>query len=197
MMRTAIAMIAVTLPATAAAAPEEYRIDPRHTFPHFTVNHLGVSNIYGRFNKSSGRLILDQAARTGSVEFIIETASVDTGDNERGDRKRSRDEHLRSPDFFNAVEFPQMIFKGTATKWNGDVPAEVDGQLTLLGVTRPVKLVVDHFRCGPDPRVAGRRQLCGGNATGSLKRSEFGMKFGIPGTSDEIRLLMQFEAIKE
>ncbi|HSF21361.1 MAG TPA: YceI family protein [Burkholderiales bacterium] len=197
MKKLAIAMIAVTLPATVAAAPETYTIDPRHTFPHFTVQHLEVSNIYGRFNKSSGRLILDKAARTASIEITIETATVDTGDSERGERKRSRDEHLRSPDFFNAAEFPQMIFKGAATKWNGDIPAEVEGQLTLLGVTRPLKFTVDLFKCGPDPRVGGRREVCGGNGTGVLKRSDFGMKFGIPGTSDEIRLLLQFEAIKE
>jgi polyisoprenoid-binding protein YceI len=197
MKKLAIATIAATVAATAAAAPETYIVDPRHTFPHFTVNHLGVSNIYGRFNKTSGRLLLDKAARTGSVEITMDTASVDTGDSDRGERKRSRDEHLRSLDFFNAAEFPQMTFKGTASKWNDDVPAEIDGQLTLLGVTRPIRLTVDFFRCLPDPRVAGKREVCGGNATGILRRSEFGMKFGIPGASDEIRLLVQFEAIKQ
>jgi polyisoprenoid-binding protein YceI len=197
MKKLAIAAIAATVSAAAAAAPETYIIDPRHTFPHFTVNHLGVSNIYGRFNRTTGRLILDKAARTGSVEIVMDTATVDTGDNERGERKRSRDEHLRSPDFFNAAEFPQMTFKGAATKWNEDTPVEIDGQLTLLGVTRPIRLVVDLFRCLPDPRVAGKREVCGGNATGTLRRSEFGMKFGIPGASDEIRLLVQFEAIKQ
>lgn len=197
MKTSGLAMIAVMLPVAAMAAPETYRIDPVHSFPHFTINHLGVSNIYGRFNRTTGRLIVDQVARTGTVEIVIETASVDTGDNERGDRKRSRDEHLRSPDFFNVVEFPQMVFKGKTGKWSGEAPAELEGQLTLLGVTRPVRLNVDFFRCGPDPRVGGKRQICGGNASGVLRRSEFGMKFGIPGTSDEVRLLVQFEAIKD
>ncbi|MBM3358098.1 MAG: YceI family protein [Betaproteobacteria bacterium] len=197
MKKLVFATIAAAISAPAAAAPETYVIDPRHTFPHFTVNHLGVANIYGRFNRTTGRLILDKAARTGTIEVVLETASIDTGDNERGERKRSRDEHLRSPDFFNAAEFPQMIYKGTATKWNDDTPVEIDGQLTLLGVTRPVRLTVDHFRCLPDPRVGGKREVCGGNATGTLRRSEFGMKFGIPGTSDEIRLLMQFEALRQ
>jgi polyisoprenoid-binding protein YceI len=193
----AIAMITAMLPFAAMAAPETYRIDPVHTFPHFAIMHLGVSNVYGRFNRTTGRLIVDHAARTGTVEIVIETASVDTGDNERGDRKRSRDEHLRSPDFFNAVEFPQMTFKGKTTKWSGETPTEIEGQLTLLGVTRPLRLTIDFFKCGPDPRVGGKRHICGGNASGVLKRSEFGMKFGIPGISDEVRLLVQFEAIRE
>jgi polyisoprenoid-binding protein YceI len=197
--RLAISAIALTFPLAAAAAPEKYEVDSTHSFPHFMVSHFGVMNMYGRFNKTTGTLVLDKAAKTGSIEIVIETASVDTGPHElatdkRITRTRTRDDHLRSPDFFNVAEFPRMTYKGTA-KWSGEWPSEVQGELTLMGVTRPVNLKVDHFNCRPDPRVKGARELCGGNASGTIKRSDFGMKFGIPAISDEIKLMIAFEAL--
>src|SRR5499433_2495395 len=101
MSKTLAALILSALPLAATAAPETYTIDPYHTFPNFTVDHLGVSTVYGRFNKSSGKLTIDRAAKTGSVELAVDTSSVDTGDQDKGSRARSRDEHLRSADFFN------------------------------------------------------------------------------------------------
>jgi polyisoprenoid-binding protein YceI len=185
------------LPLSAVAAPESYNLDPQHTFPHFTVVHVGMSHLYGRFDKTSGKMTVDTAAKSGTVDIAIETASVNTGDSDRAGRPRTRDEHLRSPDFFNSQEFPRMTFKGRASRWDGDSPAELVGDLTLLGVTKPVSLKVDFWKCGPDPRTQGKRYMCGANATGSIKRSDFGMKFAIPGVSDEIRLLIQMEAFRE
>jgi len=150
----------------------------------------------GRFDKMTGTFVIDTAAKTGTVELAIPTASVDTGDNERGPRPRSRDEHLRSADFFNATEFPTMTYKGRAAKWNADAPAEVDGDLTLLGVSRPVTLTVLNWKCGPDPRTQGKRYMCGANAIGAFKRSDFGMKFIIPLVSDEVKLWIQMEAFR-
>jgi len=197
MRRIAIGIAAATLALGAVAAPESYTIDPFHSHPHFVVNHLGFMDMTGRFDKMSGKITLDNAAKTGSVELVIESASISTGDSDKGSRPRSRDEHLRSPDFFNVAEFPRMTFKGTAAKWTGDAPAAVEGQLTLLGVTKPVTLTVDKWRCGPDPRTQGKRYMCGGNASGSIKRSDFGMKFGIPNVSDEIKLSMGLEAFRD
>lgn len=192
------AALAVGLaPLSAMPAPESYTIDPLHTYPHFTVNHLGFSLMYGRFNRTSGKMTVDSAAKAGTVDIVIETASVDTGDNERGNRPRARDEHLRSPDFFNVQEFPRMTFKGRTTRWDGDSPAELAGELTLLGVTRPVTLKVDYWKCGPDPRTQGKRFVCGANASGAIKRSDFGMKFAVPAVGDEIRLLIQMEAFRD
>jgi polyisoprenoid-binding protein YceI len=145
----------------------------------------------------SGKITMDSAAKTGSVDLVIETTSISTGDSDKGSRPRSRDEHLRSPDFFNVAEFPRMAFKGTAVKWTGDAPGAIEGQLTMLGVTKPVTLTVEKWRCGPDPRTQGKRYMCGGNATGSIKRSDFGMKFGIPNVSDEIKLSMGIEAFRD
>lgn len=188
---------AALLPLSVVAAPESFTIDPIHSFPHFTVGHAGMSQMYGRFDKSSGKMTVDAAAKSGTVDITIETASVNTGDNERGSRARSRDEHLRSPDFFNSQEFPRMTFKGKTSRWDGDSPAELAGELTLLGVTKPVTLKMDFWKCGPDPRTQGKRYMCGANASGSIKRSDFGMKFAIPGVSDEIRLLIQMEAFRD
>jgi polyisoprenoid-binding protein YceI len=188
-------LLLATLPLTALAAPDSYSIDPYHSFPYFTVDHLGISTLYGRFNKMSGKFTIDRAAKSGSVELVIETASVDTGDLDKGSRPRTRDDHLRTADFFNAAEFPKMTYKSTAVSFNGDNPAAIDGTLTLLGVTKPVHLTVERFGCRPATATAKER--CGGNATGKLKRSDFGMKTGIPNVGDEITLLVNFEALKE
>ena len=95
------------------------------------------------------------------------------------------------------VEFPRIVFKGNAVKWNGDAPALIEGQLTMLGVTRPIALNVERWKCQPDPRTAGKRYMCGGNATSSFKRSEFGMKFGIPAVGDEVQLWLSVEAFRD
>ena len=197
MSRIAIGIIAAALAAPVAAAPESFTLDPYHTYPYFTVNHLGFSNMMGRFDRSSGKIVLDTAAKTGSIELVVETASLNTGDNDKGSRPRARDEHLRSPDFFNVAEFPRMTFKGTATKWTGDAPGAIEGELTLLGVTKPVTLTLESWKCGPDPRTQGKRFMCGGNATGTVKRADFGMKFGIPAVSDELKLYVAVEAFKD
>jgi polyisoprenoid-binding protein YceI len=195
--RYAAGLIAVALPLAAAAAPESFTVDPYHTFPYFEVVHLNTSIIRGHFEKISGKLVLDTAAKSGSIELTIPTATLSTGDNDKGTRPRARDEHLRSPDFFNVTEFPTMSFKGKAVKFDGDKPAVVEGEMTLLGVTRPLTLTVLRWNCGPDPRSQGKRYFCGGNATGSFKRSDYGMKFIVGPVSDEVNLWMSMEAFRD
>jgi len=195
MPRLAAAVLIAALPLAVVAAPETYTLDPYHTYAHFEVNHLGFSNMRGRFDKSSGKFTLDKAAKTGSLDLIIETASVSTGDNDKAGRPRARDEHLRSPDFFNVVEFPRVNYKTTAVKFNGDNPATIEGNLTLLGVTKPFTLHVDNWKCGANPYT--KKEMCGGNASGALKRSDFGMKYGLPAVGDELKLFMEFEGYKD
>lgn len=195
MKKSMLGLVFATVALTCAAAPESYTLDPYHTFVHFAVDHNDFSTIWGRFDKSSGRFTIDRQARSGTLEIAVETASVSTGDSARGNRPRSRDEHLRSADFFNAVEFPRMTYKATSIRFNAEAPGEVRGELTLLGVTRPVTLTVDRWKCAPHPVT--KRPICGGNATGSLKRSEFGMKWGIPATGDDVKILVTFEALKD
>jgi polyisoprenoid-binding protein YceI len=196
-MKKSLAAAVAALPLAALAAPESFTIDPYHTFPYVDVMHLDTTMMRGRFDKTSGKMLLDIAARTGSVELVIDAASWSSGDHDKGARIRARDEHLRSPDFFNAVEYPRITFKGSAVKWNGDSPAQIDGQLTILGVTRPISLAVERWKCQPDPRTAGKRYMCGGNAISSFKRSEFGMKFGIPAVGDEAKLWLSVEAFRD
>ena len=195
MSRIAIALVAAAVPLAAFAAPENYTMDPYHTYPQFEVSHLGFSHMRGRFDRTSGKFTVDRAARTGSLELVVQTASISTGDNDKGSRPRARDEHLRSPDFFNVAEFPTMTFKGTGVRFQGDNVQSIDGQITLLGVTRPLTITLDSWKCGPHP--VSKKEMCGGNAQGTVKRSDFGMKFGIPAVGDELKLWIEFEAYKD
>jgi len=198
MRKTAIALVAATLPLAAAAQVESYNIDPYHTVPYFETDHLGFATMRGRFDRATGKFTIDRAAKTGTLEIVIQTVTVSTGDTERDSRPRTRDEHLRTADFFNAAEFPTMTFRSTAVKFKGDDPEVVEGNLTLLGVTKPVALKIERWKCGPDPRTQGKRYQCGGNATGAFKRSEFGMKYGLPtALGDEVKLWMSFYGFRQ
>ncbi len=187
------ALVAV-MPLAAAAQVESYTIDPIHSFVNFTVDHLGFTTIHGRFDKSSGKATIDRAGRKGTVELAIEAASVNTGDGDKGSRPRSRDDHLRAADFFNVAEFPRINFKGNV-KFSGDGASEIEGQVTLLGVTRPVVFKMERWKCGPHP--FSKKEMCGGYATGRIKRTDFGMKFGVPAIGDEVALMVNFEAYKD
>jgi polyisoprenoid-binding protein YceI len=194
MSKLPVALVLAAVPFAAVAAPESYTVDPYHTFPNFTIERP-VSVMFGRFNKTSGKVTLDRAAKSASVELNIEAASIDTGDNDKGSRPRSRDEHLRAADFFNAAEFPRITYKSTSVAFTGDNPSAIDGNFTMLGVTKPLHLTVERFKC--IPATANAKERCGGNATGKLKRTDFGMKFGVPSISDELSLNIEFEMLKD
>jgi len=191
-----LALFAVAaLPLAAVAAPETFSFDPLHTSANFAIDHLGLSTIHGRFDKFNGKVTFDPAAKTGSVDFVVDTASVDTNDRDKGSRPRSRDEHLRSADFFSAAEFPTMTYKSTQVVYTGDTPTKIEGNLTLLGVTKPITLTIDRFRC--NPATASAKERCGGDASAKIKRSDFGMKRGIPSIGDDVTLTFGFEGDKE
>ena len=188
MRKTAIAAVSlITLLPVAAMAADSYTIDPAHTFPHFTINHLGFSTMHGRFDKTSGTITLDRAAKSGSVDISIETASISTGFSKR-------DDHLKSPDFFNAAEFPAITYKSTAVHFNGDKVSSVDGNLTISGVTKPVSLTITEFNCGTNPM--SKKDECGAGATAHIKRSDFGVKYGVPNIGDDVNMEFEIEAIK-
>jgi len=132
------------------------------------------------------------------LHFKVEVKTVNSGDTDKGQRPRTRDEHLRNADFFNVQEFPTMTFKSTKVVFKGDEPASIEGNLTMLGVTKPVTLTLERWKCGSDIRTQGKRYQCGGNASGSFKRSDFGMKFGLPtAIGDEVKLWMSFYGFKQ
>jgi polyisoprenoid-binding protein YceI len=197
-MRKIIAAALVAAPLAAIAQPENFVIDQYHTVPYFEVDHLGFATMRGRFDRATGKFSIDRAAKSGTVELEIPTATVNSGDTDRGSRPRTRDEHLKNADFFNVQEFPTMTFKSTKVIFKGDEPAGVEGNLTMLGVTKPVTLNFERWKCGPDMRTQGKRFQCGGNATGTFKRSDFGMKFGLPtAIGDEVRLWMSFYGFRQ
>jgi polyisoprenoid-binding protein YceI len=181
-------LICASLPLSAQAASETYKVDPAHTYPHFSISHLGFSTMHGRFDDTSGSITLDRAAKTGSVDMTIKTRSLSTG-------FAKRDKDLRSPDFFNVAEYPTMTYKASSMTFKGDVPVSVNGSLTLLGVTKPVKLTIDSFHCGIFPM--NKKEKCGANASAEIKRSDFGMKTFLPGIGDDVKLMFEIEAYKQ
>lgn len=195
MRRLSLGALALAVPIAVTAAPETYTIDPIHSFPHFAVDHLGVTTIWGRFDRMAGKFTIDRAAKKGELDLAIDTASVSTGDADRGARPRSRDEHLRSADFFNVAEFPRMTFKASDVEFSGDNPTKVSGALTLLGVTRPLTLRIERWVCKDNPY--SKKPMCGGEASAVLKRTDFGMKYGVPAVGDEIRLYVGFEGYRD
>ncbi|MCG3188565.1 MAG: Protein YceI [Burkholderiaceae bacterium] len=194
MTRTLKALLLMA-PLSALGAPETYLLDPTHTIPVFSISHFGMSTVYGKFERSTGKVVLDRAAKSGSIEVKIPTTTISTGDSKRTDGQRSRDEHLRAADFFNVAEFPDMVFKSTKFNFAGDKVESVDGTLTLLGVSKPLKLTAASFNCGPNP--FSKKEMCGADLVGSIKRTDFGMKFGVPAISDEVKLMIAVEAYKQ
>jgi len=185
--RNVLFLLLAALP-FAAHAGDTYTVDPLHTFAHFKISHLGFSTLHGRFDKTSGKITLDPKAKTGSMEITMETNSISTG-------YGKRDSDLESPDFFNAAEFPTMTYKATKFHFKGDKVASVDGELTLLDVTRPVKLTVTDMHCGINPMH--KKYECGADAVAEVKRSEFGMKTYLPAIGDEVKLEFDIEAYKD
>ncbi len=184
----ALAGLAASLTTAVQAAPVSYTLDPDHTLPRLEVNHNGFSNYIAVFTKSAGKAMLDTAARSGSVEVTIQTASFLTG-------HTFMEGVMKGKDFFNAEQFPTMVYKSTRFIYQGDAPSVVEGELTLLGITKPVTLTFTNFACGQHPR--SKKDQCGGNLTGQLKRSDFGMKAYLPVVGDEVKLLIQVEAFKD
>ena len=196
MCRISRALLACAfVPLSALAAPITYVMDPLHSFPNFTINYLGLTTIHGRFDKMAGKIVLDQAAKSGSLEATIATASINTGDAKHADGTRARDEHLRTPDFFNSSEFPDMVYKSTKFNFNGETLESVEGNLTLVGVTKPVKLTVVLLKCAPHP--FNKKPVCGAYAEASIKRTDFGIKFAVPAIGDEVKLNFSVLAYQE
>jgi polyisoprenoid-binding protein YceI len=177
---------AIAAPQSVSAQTKSYTIDPSHTYPSFEASHLGISWWRGRFNKSSGKVSLDRTARSGTVEVQMDSASLDFGHNKMTETARGKD-------FFNAEQFPVIFYKGAFSRFEAENPVEVSGELTLLGVTKPVTLKVTSFKCITHNLL--KREVCGADVHGSFKRSEFGMTRGIPMPEEAVRLAIQVEAI--
>ncbi|OZA12744.1 MAG: polyisoprenoid-binding protein, partial [Hydrogenophilales bacterium 17-62-8] len=137
MKRLATLIALATVAATAQAAPETYTIDNSHTYPHFTYTHLGFSKQTHKFDKTSGKVVLDRAAKSGSVEVTIDATSVNTG-------YALFNEHIQAADYFDTAKYPTISFKSSKMNFKGDEPVSLEGDLTIKGVTKPVTLTVTH-----------------------------------------------------
>jgi polyisoprenoid-binding protein YceI len=189
MMKT---VVAATLLATLGAAQAQsatYAIDPTHTFATFEIGHMGTSTLRGRFDKKEGSVQIDRAAKNGKVEITIDTTSLSTGTG-------PFDGHLKSKDFFDVANHPTAKFVGDSFTFDGDKVSAVSGSLTLLGKTLPVTLKAQRFNCYTSPML--KREVCGGDFETTIQRSQWGMNWGIQnGFPDQVRLLVQVEAIKQ
>jgi len=186
-----IAAAALTaLIALPAIAQETYVIDPVHSQPQWTARHIGFSNQHGSFGKLTGKIVLDRAANKGSIDVTIDAASIRT----YSDRL---DQVVKGERFFNVEKFPTITFKSTNLKFDGDKLVGAEGELTMLGVTKPVSLKVANFTCGE--QAFNKKPMCGAEATATIKRSEWGMtdglKLGNPG--DDITLVLPVEAYRD
>jgi len=187
-MKRTLPFLLTALLATPAYAADNFTIDPTHTWPMFEVNHLGFSTQRGRFDRSSGKVTLDVAAKKGSLELTVDTTSLDMGFDKWN-------EHMKGGDFFNVAIFPSMRFTSDKLVFNGDQLVSAEGQLTLLGVTRPVTLTISDFKCGNHPMT--HKAMCGANISTAIKRSDFGMSKFLGAVSDEVRIFSPVEAAKD
>ena len=173
---------------SSAYAAETYKLDPAHTSIVFRVKHLGVSHVYGRINGPTGSFVFDESSPSKSaIVMQVETKNVDTA-------VEKRDAQLKSPDFFNAGEYPLVSFKSKTVKKLKEAVYEVSGDLTLLGKTRPITVEVNATGAGKDPWGGFRR---GFETSFSIKRSDFGMDFMMGGVSDEVNLTVSVEGIRQ
>ncbi len=173
---------------TTCVSAQVYNIDPSHTYPSFEADHMGLSVWRGKFTKSSGKIVLDRQSKTGgSVEISIDASTVDFG-------HAKMNEKARGDEMFNVAKYPTVTFKSTALRFEGDKLVAVEGEMTMLGITKPLSLTLTHFKCMIHP--LHKREVCGADAHGRFDRSDFGMNIGLPRFSPEIKLAIQVEGVK-
>jgi polyisoprenoid-binding protein YceI len=177
-------MLAIGAP---AAFAENYLIESNHTYPSFEADHMGISVLRGKFTRTTGKISLDRAAKTGVIDITIDAGSLDFG-------HAKLNEHAKSKDMFNVEQFPTVTYTAKTVKFMGDKPVSVDGELTLLGITKPVTLVINKFKCIEHPRL--KREVCGADATAEFKRTDFGLSYGTPLFAPEVKLAIEIEALK-
>lgn len=184
---TATLVIAAAAAAPAFAAPETYNVDGTHTFPRFSYSHFGMSTQLSRFNKTTGTVVLDKAAKTGAVDIVIDMKSVDTG-------YETFNGHIQGEDFLDTAQYPTATFKSTKVNFEGDKPVSIDGKLTIKGVTKPVTLKVTNYVNMPHPML--KKDAIGADATVVIKRTEFNAGKFAPHVGDDVTINVSLEAIK-
>jgi polyisoprenoid-binding protein YceI len=190
MMKTPLVLLTPLLFVGAvSAAPVTYQVDPAHTYPSFEADHFGGMSIWrGKMTKTSGTIVLDRQAKTGTVDITVDASSIDFG-------HAKLNEHAKSPEMFDVAKYPTITYKGTIAKFNGDAPSEVTGQITMHGVTKPLTLTLNQFKCMQNPML--KKENCGADASATLDRSQFGIDYGAKyGFKMEVKLQIQVEGIR-
>ncbi|MDB5984994.1 MAG: signal peptide protein [Nevskia sp.] len=184
------AALLLTISSAASAAVDHYTIDPNHTYPSFEAPHIqGISIWRGKFDKSSGTVTLDRANKTGTVDITIDTSSIDFG-------HAKMNEHAKSAEMFDVAKYPTATYKSDSIKFDGDTPVAIDGQLTLHGVTKPVPLKLNSFKCITHPML--KVEDCGADASAEFDRADFGIDYGAKLVgSTKVKLQIQVEALKD
>ncbi|MGH8217919.1 MAG: YceI family protein [Steroidobacteraceae bacterium] len=152
--------------ATVRAAPQVYTIEPMHTYPSFKASHMGISFWRGKFDHSSGTIVLDRARGTGRIDVTIDPGSVDFG-------LAALNQAAKGPELFDVAKFPTAKYESASIRFKDGVPVAANGRLTLHGVTRPVPLSIRSFKCITNPFF--KRQVCGADVTAKFERTKFGM----------------------
>ena len=180
-------ILSLALASAAFAAPTTYTQEPNHTFVRFSYNHMGFSTQESRFNTVKATVIYDPAAKTASVDVTIDTKSVDTGSD-------LFNGHIQGPDYLDTAQFPTATFKSTSVKFDGDKPVSIEGNLTVKGVTKPVKLTVTSFKHGQNMM---KKDAIGADATATIKRSDFGSTYLNNLVGDDVTLQIEAEFEKK
>jgi polyisoprenoid-binding protein YceI len=188
-VRRTLLLAAIVGSSAALAAPVTYTIDSSHTYPSFEADHLGGLSIWrGKFNSSSGTIVLDREAKTGSIEVKIDMDSVDFG----FDRMNT---HAKSPDMLDVAKYPTATYTGKLGNFKDGAPTEAEGTLTMHGVTKPVKLTINKFLCKQHPM--NKKDMCGADASATLNREDFGISYGKQlGFNMDVNLKIAVEGVK-
>ena len=186
-MRLLTSVLLAAMVTTAVAAPVTYKVDSGHSFPSFEADHFGGMSVWrGKFNSTTGTIVVDKDAKTGTVDITIDAASVDTGNDKLN-------EHLKTAEFFDVAKNPTATYKGKLAKFKDGAPTEVQGELTLHGVTKPVTLAIKSFKCMPHPMK--KKEFCGADVAATINREDFGIAWGKSfGFKMDVKLSIQVEA---
>src|ERR1700676_4547714 len=189
-MKPQLALIFAFVSGAALGAPTIYNIDPDHTHPSFEIDHFaGLSNWRGTFKKTTGGVELDTAAKSGTVDIIVEPASMHLAHDKLN-------EHASGPEILDSAKFPTAEYKGKFVDFVNGAPKTISGNLTLHGVTKPVTLTINSFKCIEHPML--KKQVCGADASGSFNRADFGVNYGQQyGFKQDVLLRIQVEGVKD
>ena len=170
MKRIVLAPLAAFVCAAAFAAPVTYVLDPKHTYPSFAADHMGGLSVWrGKFTSTTGKVVYDKDAKSGTIDVTVDLSSVDFGN-------AKLDEHAKSPEIFDTAKYPTATYSGKFTQFNASGPTEAQGTFTLHGVSKPLTLKIDSFKCMQSPMT--HKEVCGADASATFDRSDYGIDFG-------------------